>query len=110
MLASTGHWPTTIWSAGAAVAVEKGLADAKWYASPVPKDKMRELLERRDGPAIRDTLIWFALLLASAGRGCAMGQLVGDYPLRPLRRDVRLHVRFALARVRSTAPRLRPTG
>ena len=25
------------------------------------KEKMRELLERRDGPAIRDTLLWFAL-------------------------------------------------
>jgi len=45
-----------------ALAIEKGLADAKWYASPVPRDKMRELLERRDGPAIRDTLLWFALL------------------------------------------------
>jgi Na+-transporting NADH:ubiquinone oxidoreductase subunit F len=45
-----------------ALAVQRGLADAKWYASPVPKDKMRELLERRDGPAIRDTLLWFALL------------------------------------------------
>ena len=26
---------------------------------------MRELLERRDGPAIRDTLLWFALILGS---------------------------------------------
>jgi len=49
----------------AALAVEKGLADAKWYVSPVPRDKMRELLTRRDGPAIRDTLIWFGLLFAS---------------------------------------------
>jgi fatty acid desaturase len=46
----------------AALAVEQGLADAKWYVSPVPKEKMRELLERQDGPAIRDTLIWFTLL------------------------------------------------
>ncbi|MCX6049117.1 MAG: NADH:ubiquinone reductase (Na(+)-transporting) subunit F [Chloroflexi bacterium] len=45
-----------------ALAVEKGLAEATWYASPVPKAKMRELLERRDGPAIRDTLLWFFLL------------------------------------------------
>ena len=43
-------------------AVEKGLADAKWYASPVPREKMRELLERRDSPALRDTLLWFALI------------------------------------------------
>ncbi len=45
-----------------ALAVEKGLAEARWYASPVPRQKMRELLERRDGPAIRDTLLWFLLL------------------------------------------------
>ncbi len=45
-----------------ALAIEKGLADAAWYTTPVPKEKMRELLERRDGPAIRDTLLWFALL------------------------------------------------
>jgi len=48
-----------------AAAIEKGLAEATWYASPVPRHKMRELLERRDGPAIRDTLLWFALILGS---------------------------------------------
>ncbi|WP_159517330.1 NADH:ubiquinone reductase (Na(+)-transporting) subunit F [Sunxiuqinia indica] len=46
-------------------AVEKGLADAQWYTSPVPKDKMRELLVRKDGPAIRDTLLWFGLIFGS---------------------------------------------
>ncbi len=51
------------------VAKQKGLADAKWYTSPVPKEKMRELLERRDGPAIRDTMIWFALLFIFGGAG-----------------------------------------
>src|SRR5688572_3191044 len=45
-----------------ALAIEKGLAEATWYASPVPKAQMRALLERRDGPAIRHTLLWFALL------------------------------------------------
>ena len=47
------------------LAIENGLAEATWYASRVPKDKMRELLERRDGPAIRDTLLWFALIIGS---------------------------------------------
>ena len=47
-----------------ALAVQRGLADAKWYASPVPKEKIRALLERRNGPAIRDTVIWLALILA----------------------------------------------
>jgi MocE subfamily Rieske [2Fe-2S] domain protein len=46
----------------AALAVERGLANAPWYTPPVPKEKMRELLERRDGPAIRDTILWFSLL------------------------------------------------
>ena len=47
------------------LAVEKGLAEATWYACPVPKAKMRELLQRRNGPAIRDTILWFALLIGS---------------------------------------------
>ena len=47
-------------------AVERGLAEATWYASPVPKEQMRELLQRRDGVAIRDTIIWAALILGSA--------------------------------------------
>jgi len=43
-------------------AMQKGLAEANWYTVPVPRDKMLELLERRDGPAVRDTMIWFGLL------------------------------------------------
>lgn len=55
-----------------ALAVEKGLADARWYASPVPKDKMRVLLERRDGPALRDTLLWFGLIFFFGACGWAL--------------------------------------
>jgi fatty acid desaturase len=44
------------------LAIEKGLAEADWYQTPVPRETMRKLLERRDGPAIRDTIIWFTLL------------------------------------------------
>lgn len=43
-------------------AIRKGLAEATWYQPPVPRHKMRELLMRRDGPAIRDTIMWFGLL------------------------------------------------
>lgn len=46
-------------------AVEKGLAEADWYQCPVPRETMRKLLERRNGPAIRDTILWFALILGS---------------------------------------------
>ncbi len=48
----------------AALAIEKGLAEATWYAPAVSKREIRELLERRDGPAIRDTLLWFGLIIA----------------------------------------------
>lgn len=49
----------------AARAVAAGLAEADWYTSSVPKDKMRALLARKDGPALRDCAIYFALLIAS---------------------------------------------
>ena len=48
------------------LAIEKGLAEADWYQSPVPRDVMRELLERRDGPALRNTILWFALIFGNA--------------------------------------------
>lgn len=46
-------------------AIEKGLADAEWYTTPIPRDKMKELLTRKNGPAIRDTLLWFGLIIGS---------------------------------------------
>jgi len=48
-------------------AVEMGLAEADWYQSAVPRATMRKLLERRDGPAIRDTLLWFGILALTGG-------------------------------------------
>ncbi|CAN5454508.1 hypothetical protein BH09VER1_BH09VER1_36390 [soil metagenome] len=53
-------------------AIERGLAEAEWYQCPVPRETMRRLLERRDGPALRDTVLWFALLLGSAGATIAL--------------------------------------
>jgi Na+-transporting NADH:ubiquinone oxidoreductase subunit F len=46
-------------------AVEMGLAEADWYTTPVPKAEMRKLLERRNGPAVRDTALLAGLLLAT---------------------------------------------
>ena len=36
-------------------AVETGLASAEWYHTDVPRKVMKELMQRSDGPAIRDT-------------------------------------------------------
>lgn len=46
-------------------AVELGLAEADWYQSPVPRSTMRELLTRKNGPAIRDTLLLITILLST---------------------------------------------
>ncbi len=47
-------------------AVETGLASAEWYHSEIPRKTMKELMQRTDGPAIRDTVIWFAAIIGSA--------------------------------------------
>ena len=82
----------------ATLAIEKGLAEADWYQCAVPRDKMRELLVRRNGPAIRDTILWFALLV---GSGIAdlevVGHVVGDSAVCGLCRFLRHQFRFALA-------------
>jgi len=58
------HLDYSLTGVNAALAVEKGLAEADWYQCPVPRATMRKLLERRDGPAIRDTIVWCALILS----------------------------------------------
>jgi fatty acid desaturase len=49
----------------ARLAAEKGLAAASWYSTPIPRKQMKALMQRRDGPAIRDVAIWFAALAVS---------------------------------------------
>ncbi len=56
----------------AASRVAEGLAEADWYRCHVPRGEMRRLLQRRDGPAIRDTLLWFSLLAGSGYAGYAL--------------------------------------
>ena len=53
----------------AARAVETGLAAAEWYHTDVPRKQMKELMQRSDGPAIRDTIVWLGLLIVSAAGG-----------------------------------------
>ncbi len=53
-------------------AVETGLAAAEWYHSDLPRKEMKALMAREDGPAIRDTLILFALMILFAAAGIAL--------------------------------------
>lgn len=52
-----------------AAALASALAPAKAHACPVSR---KELMQRRDGPAVRDTVLWFVLLLASDAAGIAL--------------------------------------
>ena len=46
-----------------------GLANAAWYRTPIARARMKQLMQRSDQPATRDTLLWFALLAATGGGG-----------------------------------------
>src|SRR4029079_15323755 len=50
-------------------AVARGLAQAQWYRTDVPRKRMKELMQRRNGPAMRGTLLWLALLILFGGLG-----------------------------------------
>lgn len=47
----------------------KGLASGRWYACAVPRKDLKDLMRRSDGPAIRDTALWFAALAISGALG-----------------------------------------
>jgi fatty acid desaturase len=45
------------------MAVANGLAAAEWYHTDIPRQTMKEFMRRTDGPALRDTVLWVALLV-----------------------------------------------
>ena len=50
-------------------AVASGLVGATWYVPPISRKRLGELMKRRNGPAIRDTLIWLSALFLSGAAG-----------------------------------------
>lgn len=48
-----------------AAAQAKGLASARWYRCAIPRSQMKKLMLRKDGPAIRDTILWFGAIIAA---------------------------------------------
>lgn len=53
----------------ARLAEEIGLVSAQWYHTDLPRKMMKELMTRSDQPAIRDTIILFGVMIASAAMG-----------------------------------------
>lgn len=48
-----------------------GLVNADWYKCAVPRPVLKGLMQRSDAPAIRDTLLWFALIAAAGALAAA---------------------------------------
>jgi fatty acid desaturase len=53
-------------------AVETGLKAAAWYHTEIPRKQMKALMQRSDQPAIRDTVVWLASMVALAAIGIAL--------------------------------------
>ena len=53
-------------------AVETGLAAAEWYHTNVPRKQMKDLMQRSDQPAIRDTILLFSCMIVFAAIGIAL--------------------------------------
>jgi fatty acid desaturase len=53
-------------------AVAEGLTAAEWYHTEVPRKVMKDLMARSDGPAIRDTILYYGAMIVLAGIGIAL--------------------------------------
>lgn len=65
------HRDYSLTGVSAKQAIDRGLASATWYQTPLPRKQLKELMRRKDGPAIRDTLLWFSLLLGTGALALA---------------------------------------
>lgn len=50
-------------------AVERGLSAIKWYHSDLSRDRVKALIQKKDGPAMRDTALWIMLHIVFAAGG-----------------------------------------
>lgn len=63
------------------LALENGLASASWYQTQIPRNTMKSLMKRSDGPGIRDTLIWLSALTLCAAAIHLTWQTIWAMPL-----------------------------
>jgi fatty acid desaturase len=47
----------------------EGLATAEWYHTPIPRKRLKELMQRSDERAMRDTIIWIAAFVVAGVGG-----------------------------------------
>ncbi len=61
-------------------AVDTGLAAADWYHTEVARKDMKALMQRANSPAIRDTIVLFACMIAFAAIGIALWPSLWSVP------------------------------
>ncbi len=61
-------------------AVASGLAAAEWYHSEVPRKVMKQLMQRSDGPALRDTALLYGLMIGFACAGVLLWPSLWSLP------------------------------
>lgn len=71
----TGPKPSGRWrdyslvGADAKAAEQRGYVSAEWHRSALPREQLKALSKRADGPAIRDTAIWLGAMVLFGGLG-----------------------------------------
>ncbi|SDY31111.1 Fatty acid desaturase [Jannaschia faecimaris] len=50
----------------------EGMSGPNWFRPPVDSHAIRALMEKRDAPAIRDTVIWIGVMIVTAGMAIAL--------------------------------------
>ena len=63
--ASRGHDAYRLIGGAGEAARARGLVNAVWYKTALPRPMLKELMRRTDTPAIRDILLWYSLILAA---------------------------------------------
>jgi len=53
-------------------AIASGLASGEWYKSPIERKALKALMQRSDGPALRDTVVWLGLLVVLGTAGALL--------------------------------------
>ncbi len=62
-------------------AIESGLASGEWYKSPIDRKLLKSLMQRSDGPALRDTAIWLGLLIVLGTAGALLSDSWWSVPI-----------------------------
>ena len=91
-------------------AVEAGLAAAEWYHTNVPRKAMKDLMQRSDQPAIRDSVIYYGAMIVLVVIGWALWPSLWSAPFWLAMACSMGRVQIPAGTKRSTAQRSRPLG